>query len=431
MRPSAVVMNMFYTGLGIARSLGEEGIPVIGLSSHRGVYGEYTRYAKIVACPDSRNAPEGLLVFLRRMGEEHGGPLIIFPTRDEDVLFLDRYRDQLSPYFKPVVPERPVVQACLDKWETYRSAQRAGVAAPRSWLIEGERDLMRAITEVTFPCVLKPVASYQWRKGGNWEKVGGRKVLGAASREELLAEYAAIARAEQRAVLQEMIPGGDDCLVITACYADRLSRLTAFFNTKKLVQVPEGFGTGVVVQAADYPELIEPTARLLKAMCFTGIAEVEYKWDAAQRGYKLIEINARPWDQHRLGIGCGVNLPYIAYCDRAGLPMLPQKKRASAEKWIAEDSFFMALLAVLARGDFSKARFLLRMARGKRCYAIWSVKDPLPLLAYGIRRYFPELAGAGVRAICCRLKRQISDNAFAKGKSEYIDGISRRGKSHG
>ena len=27
MRPTAVVMNMFYTGLGIARSLGERGSP--------------------------------------------------------------------------------------------------------------------------------------------------------------------------------------------------------------------------------------------------------------------------------------------------------------------------------------------------------------------------------------------------------------------
>ena len=72
MRPTAVVMNMFYTGLGIARSLGEQDIPVIGLSAHRGVYGEYTRYAKIVRCPDSRNEPEALLPFLQKLGQDMG-----------------------------------------------------------------------------------------------------------------------------------------------------------------------------------------------------------------------------------------------------------------------------------------------------------------------------------------------------------------------
>ena len=35
MTPIAVVMNLFYTGLGVARSLGEKGVRVIGLTAHR------------------------------------------------------------------------------------------------------------------------------------------------------------------------------------------------------------------------------------------------------------------------------------------------------------------------------------------------------------------------------------------------------------
>ena len=61
MRPTAVVLNMFYSGLGIARSLGEHGIPVIGLTAQRGIYGNFTRYAKVVHAPDSRKEPEALL----------------------------------------------------------------------------------------------------------------------------------------------------------------------------------------------------------------------------------------------------------------------------------------------------------------------------------------------------------------------------------
>ena len=57
-RPAAVVMNMFDTGLGIARSLGSRGIPVIGLSAQSGVYGNATRYAKVLPSPDSKAEPE-------------------------------------------------------------------------------------------------------------------------------------------------------------------------------------------------------------------------------------------------------------------------------------------------------------------------------------------------------------------------------------
>src|ERR1035441_5871501 len=124
MRPTSVVMNMFYTGLGIARSLGEQGIPVIGLSSERGVYGNFTRYARTVRCPDSRSEPEQLLAYLLEMGRNMGQRPLIWPTRDDDVLFLDRFRREMEPYFIPMTPEKSVVSACLDKWETYRSEER-------------------------------------------------------------------------------------------------------------------------------------------------------------------------------------------------------------------------------------------------------------------------------------------------------------------
>src|ERR1017187_9589024 len=99
MPPTAVVMNMFYTGLGIARSLGEHGIPVVGLTSQRGVYGNFTRYARTVLCPDSRNQPEQLLAYLLEMGRQIGHRSVIFPTRDDDVLFLDRFRGELERHF--------------------------------------------------------------------------------------------------------------------------------------------------------------------------------------------------------------------------------------------------------------------------------------------------------------------------------------------
>src|SRR5580693_3043349 len=90
--PRAVVMNMFYTGLGIARSLGELGIPVIGLTSQHRVYGNFTRYAKTMFCPDSRREPEELFAWLVKMGKQLGHRGVLFPTRDDDLLFLDHFR---------------------------------------------------------------------------------------------------------------------------------------------------------------------------------------------------------------------------------------------------------------------------------------------------------------------------------------------------
>ncbi len=428
MRPSAIVMNMFYTGIGIARSLGERGIRVIGLTAQHGIYGNFTRYARIVACPDSRNEPAALLAFLLRMGKETESGSVIFPTRDDDVLFLDRFRQELSRYFILTVPESSTLNACLDKWETYQWSRRAGVAAPKSWLIDSEPDLHRVFEELTYPCVLKPVASHHWRKGDNWEIVGGRKAIGISSQDELLAEYTAVARANCRALLQEMVPGGDDCLAVAACYLDRESNWVAGFTAKKLVQAPEYFGTGCIVQAVNRPELFEPTKRLLQTMRFTGIAEVEYKWDAAIQDYKLIEINPRPWDQHRLGAACGVDLVHLAYCEHAGLAIPVVGIQSSTPKWIAEDTFLMAVFQSLWRRD-GKVLSLFRLARGKRTYAIWSARDPVPSMAYLLARFLPALVGAAVRAIWSAWKRTMMSKTSTEEKGLLKDTLVEKGKS--
>jgi D-aspartate ligase len=405
-RPTAIVMNMFYTGLGIARSLGEQNIRVIGLTAQRGIYGNFTRYADIRTCPDSRENPQELLQFLLLLRQQLPAGGVIFPTRDHDVLFLDRYREQLEPLFSLVVPGRSALGLCLDKWETYQWSQEAGVASPRCWRISGPEDIQRALPELPYPCILKPVSAHQWRKERNWEIVGSRKAIVANSAAELVAEYETVMRAERLALLQEMVPGGDDCLWIAACYLNSDSKFVAGFTAQKLLQIPVGFGTGCIVQSVDRPELLAQAGKLLEQLGFSGIAEVEFKRDPASQEYKLIEINPRPWDQHRLGHACGVDLIHIAYCDRAGLPLPPIVNSRPGYKWVAEDAFIMLVLQTLWRRN-GKLRALFRLAAGRRTYAIWSAQDPLPWLGFFTFRFGPGLITALPRYIWMSLRRTI------------------------
>lgn len=414
-------MNMFYTGLGIARSLGEQGVPVIGLTSQRGVYGNFTRYAKAVLCPDSRNEPEALLKYLIGLGKEIGHRSVIFPTRDDDVVFLDRFRSELEPYFILTVPKSSALNVCLSKWETFLLARRTHVPTPKCWSVDGEEELRQVLPEITYPCVIKPVASHHWRKGGNWDVVGHRKAIRISSPQELLKEYSGISLADSRVLIQEMVPGSDDCLFVAACYLDGESNWVAGFNAQKLLQHPEGFGTGCILQTVDCPELREPTMRLLQTIGFSGIAEVEYKWDAGRNEYQLIEINPRPWDQHRLGRYAGTDLIYLAYCEHAGLPRpvaRPHRGKTTPFKWVAEDALMLDLLGIVWRRD-ARLAGLKKMLSGRRTYAIWSVKDPLPFLAYLVTQAIPGVVSSGVRNMWSALKRAANGNkSHAKWRSQ-------------
>lgn len=414
-RPIAVVMNMFYTGLGIARSLGSRGVSVIGLSSKRGVYGNYTRYAKVNQSPDSREAPEELLAYLLAMGPELGAKGILFPTRDDDLVFLNRYRRELEPYYVPVIPSEGALDTCLDKWETFRCAENAAVSTPRSWRIESPEQLADCLREeIAFPCVLKPLSSYHWRKGRNWERVGSRKAICVASSEELRKEYESIAGAERRALLQELVQGGDDQLLVAACYLDPESRPVASFTCQKLLQSPEGFGTGFIVQTVKKPEILPDAFRLLQAMRFTGIAEVEFKRDSRTQQYKLIEVNPRPWDQHRLGQSCGVDLIYIAYCHAAQIPAPAIEESEFQYKWIAEDVFLANVFRSVWKRDKKLGR-LLQSARGRRIYGVWYPRDPFPAVACCIST-LTALAVMLLKRVGSSCFRRSYDQRFLKEK---------------
>lgn len=420
----AIVLNMFYTGLAIARTLSERDVPVIGLAAHRGIYGNVTRCARVRHAPDSKNEPEALFDYLLALQKECEPGTVVFPTRDHDLVFLDRYRCALEGHYSLVLPKHEVLRASLDKWGTYCWARRADIPSPRTWLISTSGELAHTLRELSFPCVLKPVEAHLWRAGDNWARVGGRKAFSVNTPEELLAEYEQLSHAAPRVLIQEMVPGTDENLFVAACYLDTNARPIASFTAQKLLQSPPLFGTGCLVQTVDRPDVAELAFRLLETMGYTGIAEVEFKWEAGSKTLKLIEINPRPWDQHYLGKEVGADLIYYAYCEHTGLePPRPTSKPSGIYTWVAEDAFCMAVLRTLAK-EPAHVPELLRLAKGRRVYAIWSKTDPRPFFFY-MFRFLPSLAALGIRYIASVISGWAS-RVFHSNKGAYYDEHTRQ-----
>jgi hypothetical protein len=74
------------------------------------------------------------------------------------------------------------------------------------------------------------------------------------------------------------------------------------------------------------------------------------------------------------------------------------KPKPSGQKWIAEDTFVTSILEMIWARDPGWCG-LLRLARGKRIYAIWSFKDPLPAIAYLATHFIPSVLGRAMRAL--------------------------------
>jgi predicted ATP-grasp superfamily ATP-dependent carboligase len=348
--------------------------------------------------PNSQEEPQQLVDFLLRSASELRGA-VIFPTRDFDILFLDRYRGVLGPHYRLAIPPRASLSNVVDKYVLACRAREAGLPVPSTMIVREPDDLKKVSQQVGFPCVVKPVSSHQWREGANWEKVGGRKAFLIDSRETLDREYAQVSKAHHELLLQEWIPGKTEQIVVLGGYVGANSEPLAYFTARKIIQTPdEYFGTGCVVQSEDIPALLEPTLRLWRALNYHGMAEVEYKFDVRTQEFKLIEMNARHWDQHELGRASGVNLTWTAYADLTGRSTTFKKVPSRPVTWIAEDPLIQYVFRGLYRRELN-LRALHKQIRQPHIYGTFFWRDPWPFVHHLLAITIPTLAKSLLQTI--------------------------------
>lgn len=378
LRPTAYVLNLYGTGLGIARNLGRHGISVVGVSSQTQTPGAPSRYSRHLVGPDSETEPDRLLAFLRDQTDEATSPAVLFPSRDHDIFFVERFRDRLAERFVFSQPSGEALDRIMDKDRLAAHARSVGIGSPRSWKVRSEVDLERISREVAFPAVLKPVVAARWRRAGAWEAAGQRKGTRVSRSADLLEAYRRIAAHEAEALVQEWVPGAEDQFYVYGTYFDRQGRHVAGFTARKLLQYPPEFGLGCLVRSAQDSDVETLSVRLLESLDFRGIAEVEWKRNASTGELSLIEINPRHWDQHELGTRCGVNLTYLAYRDLCGMDPIAVRKTGRASYWIGEQGIWGALKDDVKHHRARTLRLLTSALFAPKVFALWSWRDPAP-----------------------------------------------------
>jgi predicted ATP-grasp superfamily ATP-dependent carboligase len=413
--PPVFVMNPYYTGLGIARCL--RGLNVDTLVWETDIAGVRSRrFRHVHRVPSSAEEPEALCRWLLAIKDRFPERPVIFPTRDFDVMFLYRYRDELAPFYRLPPAEWRATQLLVDKLETARLADAAGVPWPKTVSCASVEDLEGRLPHLRFPLVVKPRCAYQWRGTVAWAKVGARKAFRVESADELRAELRQIGELSE-VLLQEFVAGADSNIVTFCCYIGSDGEVLGHFTARKARQSPPLFGTGCVVELADVREIVAPSVRLLREARYAGIAEVEYKFDPIKREFLLLEVNPRHWDQHELGLLAGVNISRIAYECALGNRPAPQVPTYQADpgRWVAEGELAWATLQ-RARRAFARTAApegalggVLRewwscLAR-RTVFSVCRLDDPRP----GIFLW-SEMLGRMGRAIMARLGSWASAN---------------------
>jgi predicted ATP-grasp superfamily ATP-dependent carboligase len=373
-KPGAIIINGNCQGLGLLRSLARQNVPTCLLD--RGLcIGRFSRYARrFLKCPDVKE--EALfLKFLTDLAiKENLKGWLLYPNDDETVYLLSRYKEPLEEYYRVTTPSWEVVKYAYDKMLTYRLAEQCDIAVPRTWYPRNAEELEQL--KIEFPVILKP--SIKDPFFGHTRQ----KAIRVDDRSELMEKYHEAAQAidqSQTIMVQELIPGGAQGLFsVGSLFRDGgfLAKVVA----RRPRQHPMDFGhASTYVETVDIPELEVAAGKILRAMGYDGLSEVEFMLDPRDRKYKLIEINARAWGWHTLGIIAGVDFPYLSYLDRLG-ERVKRNGFAREVKWIHLTTDIPTVIAELFAGRMKFTDYLHSL-RGKKQDAVLSISDPMPFIA--------------------------------------------------
>jgi D-aspartate ligase len=282
-----------------------------------------------------------------------------------------RHKARLEEVFRLPLPTYESVRWAWDKRATYELAERLGIPAPRTRSPVDADEL--AALDLEFPLVVKPAIKEHFFYATN---VKAWRVEDYAELSARFAEAAALVPLGE-VMVQELIAG------------DRLYAYGAFFKdgealgtmvVRRWRQYPREFGRwSTYVETIDLPLLERQSEEFLRAIDYYGLVELEYKHDARDGRYKLLDVNARAWAYHSIGYAAGVDFPALLFADATGQPVEPLRARTGVT-WVRLLADLPIVLSDMAHGRRGP-RSLLDTVFRSDAEAVVSLSDPAPALA--------------------------------------------------
>src|SRR2546422_11367 len=151
--PRALVFNCHITGLAVARSLAAHGIEVIALDPDpRGLGQASKAVVQRHKCPNPLEGGRGFVQYLLDNAKRWEGA-VLFPTNDEWVMAVARYRSQLEACYRIPFSELSVIEAVLDKRRLYADAHQLRIPIPKTFTLNDPKATSR---EIRYPAIVKP-----------------------------------------------------------------------------------------------------------------------------------------------------------------------------------------------------------------------------------------------------------------------------------
>jgi predicted ATP-grasp superfamily ATP-dependent carboligase len=402
-----VSLVLHHGTLGIIRSLGRLGVPVYGLIKDRftpaavsryltGAFVWQTRGLKAQEFTDGMDAIYGLL----------SQRAVVIPTDDFTAILVAEQSRCLEQHF--VLPQqiRMLPRLLANKKELYLLCKRMGVPCPKTCFPNSTADLDDFATRADFPIMVKAAEPWLVPRGVRTTAI-------ARTPEQLYLMYrSAIAQHTATLILQEYIAPehGEDWFYHG--YMNASSGCYVGFTGRKFRSYPPLAGPTTLATAVRNEVLRQEAESLLKSLKYSGIMDLDYRFDKRDGLYKLVDFNPRIGAQFRLfEDDTGIDVARALYFDVTGQPPSPSG-RIAGRTFVAEFHDIAARFCYRRESARNKRKDWTPPFSGRRELAWFAGDDLFPFLMACIRlllRVIERLVQTGEgRSFCSSAPRQIT-----------------------
>ncbi|MEU9333336.1 ATP-grasp domain-containing protein [Streptomyces sp. NPDC048290] len=387
---------LHHGGVGAIRSLGRLGVPMYAITEDPYTPAAASRYLTRAFVWPTTGAedPDRLVEGLLRIGRRIGRPAVLIPTDEEAaVLIAERRADLAGPFLAPpVAPDLP--RRLASKQTLHELCGEHGMASPRTVVPASYDDIAAFAEHAVFPVVAKNREAFVRRRRP--AVPGTTRIMSRADLLALARDWCApdhqppgmsymsdpsesrpgVRRAphdgrpadpgtrdpgpgggpggalggDPGVVLQEYLPreSAEDWIVHGYLAADATP--LALFTGVKVRSWPPHAGMTAHAYVVANPELADLAARFLQQIGFTGVFDLDLRFDRRDGQYKLLDFNPRMGAQFRLfESGPGVDVVRALHLDLTGRPV-PGGAPPAGRRYVVENIDLPALLAYRRSG---------------------------------------------------------------------------------
>ncbi|MFJ6899626.1 ATP-grasp domain-containing protein [Streptomyces hokutonensis] len=337
---------LHHGGVGAIRSLGRLGVPMYAITEDRYTPAAASRYLEraFVWPTTGTEEPERLIEGLLRIGRRIGRPTVLIPTDEEAAVLIAEHQDALTDRFllPRVDPQLP--RHLASKQRLHELCVEHGIPSPTAAFPQSYDDIVDFAEKARFPIVAKNREAFVRRSRpavNGTTKISTREGLLALARD--WGEHPGV-------ILQEYLPREEAEDWIVHAYFDQDSTPLALFTGVKVRSWPPHAGMTANAYVVDNPELADLAARFIKQIGFTGIIDLDLRFDRRDGQYKLLDFNPRMGAQFRLFENeSGVDVVRAMHLDLTGRPV-PEGEQRAGHRYIVENIDLPAFLAYRRSG---------------------------------------------------------------------------------